>query len=102
MKKVPITEVEPGQVVARPVAASSGMVMVQPGAVLTAEIIGRLLNLGVDTIWLEGAASDAKSIEVVLQELEQRFVGHEHDELMMEIKAAVASCIRQEATDGRD
>lgn len=102
MKKVPITEVEPGQVVARPVAASSGMVMVQPGAVLTAEIIGRLLNLGVDTIWLEGAASDAKSIEVVLQELEQRFVGHEHDELMMEIKAVVASCIRQEATDGRD
>lgn len=102
MKKVPIAEVEPGQVVARSVAASSGMVMVQPGAVLTAEMISRLLDLGVDTIWLEGIASDAKSVEVVLQELEQRFAGHQHDPLMMELEAVVARCIRQKATAGRD
>jgi hypothetical protein len=99
MKKIPITEIEPGQVVARPVATSNGMVMVQPGAVLTAEIIERLLNLGVDVIWLEGVAEDAKPVAAVLAELDVRFTGHEHDVLMMELKTVIANRIRQGATD---
>jgi hypothetical protein len=95
MKKVSITEVEPGQVVARPVATSGGVVMIQPGAVLTAETIDRLANLGVDIVWLEGVAADAKPLDVVLAEVERRFTGHEHDALMMELEAVVVNCIRQ-------
>jgi hypothetical protein len=102
MKKIQLSAVEPGEVVARPVATSSGMVMVQPGAVLTPDIIARLENLGVDWVWLEGAAADAKPLEVVLAELELRFAGHDGDALMMELKDVVASCIRQGATDARD
>jgi hypothetical protein len=102
MKKILLSEVEPGEVVARPVAASSGMVMVQPGSVLTPDIIARLENLGVDWVWLEGSGEDAKPLEVVLAELDQRFAGHDGDALMMELKAVVAGCIRQGATEARD
>jgi hypothetical protein len=102
MKKIQLREVEPGEVVARPVATSGGIVMVQPGAVLTQDIIARLENLGVDSVWLEGAAANAKSLDVVLAELDQRFAGHDADALMMELKDVVASCIRQGAMDARD
>lgn len=102
MKKLSITETEPGMVVARPVATSNGMVMVQPGAVLTAEIVSRLSNLGVDVIWVEGTSADAKPLEAQLAELDHRFAGHEGDPLMMELKDVVASCISQGAADTRD
>jgi hypothetical protein len=102
MKKVQIIEARPGDVIARPVATASGMVMVQPGAVLTSEIVERLVNLGIDVVWLEGLAADAKPLETVLAELDQRFDGHSGDPLMMELKAVVSSCIRQGAMDARD
>jgi hypothetical protein len=101
MKKLSITEVEAGQVVARPVATSGGQVMIQPGAELTSEIISRLSNLGVDTIWVEGVAEDAKPVEALLADLDRRFKGHEDDSLMLALKAVVADCILQGA-DPRD
>jgi hypothetical protein len=102
MKKLSITAVEPGQVVARRVATSSGLVMVQPGAELTAEIISRLSDLGIDSIWVEGVSEDAKPIGEVLAELDRRFTGHENDPLMMALKAVVASCISQGAASTCD
>jgi hypothetical protein len=102
MKKVPIIEVEAGQVVARPVTTGSGMVMVQSGAVLTAEIIGRLTDLGVDVIWVDGVSADARPVSALLAELDERFVGHEDDALMMELKSVIAGCISQASGDGRD
>jgi hypothetical protein len=98
MKKLSITDVEAGQVVARPVATSSGLVMVQPGAELTPEIISRLSDLGIDTVWVEGVSEDAKPIETLLAELDRRFTGHDGDPLMMALKAVVADCIWQGAT----
>jgi hypothetical protein len=102
MKKVPITEVEAGHVVARPVATSSGMIMVRPGSVLTPENISRLVDLGIDTIWIEGVSTDAKPMEAVLVELDQRFAGHANDPLMMELKAVIAGCITAGASNVRD
>jgi hypothetical protein len=102
MKRVPITEVEAGHVVARPVATSSGMIMVQPGAALTPEIISRLVDLGIDAIWVEGVSADAKPMDAVLAELDQRFAGHANDSLMMELKAVIAGCITAGASNVRD
>jgi hypothetical protein len=102
MKKLPLIGAEAGQVVARPVATSSGMVMVQPGAELTAEIISRLVDLGVDTVWVEGTAEDAKPVGELLAELDRRFTGHDDDPLMMALKAVVVGCIAQEAVQPRD
>jgi hypothetical protein len=102
MKKLPITEAEAGQVVARPVATASGMVMVQPGAALTPEIVSRLADLGIDTIWVEGASDDSKPLDVLITELEARFAAHEGDTLMMALKTVVAECISQGAGECRD
>jgi hypothetical protein len=102
MKKLSITDVEAGQVVARPVATSSGLVMVQPGAELTTEVISRLADLGIDTLWVEGLSEDAKPIEDLLADLDRRFTGHDGDALMMALKAVVADCISQGAVDSRD
>jgi len=86
-------------VVARPVATSNGLVMVQPRSVLTSEIIARLSNLGIDTVWVEGTSADARPIDAVLADLDRRFTGHEQDPLMMALKAVVAGCISQGATN---
>jgi len=102
MKKISLTQVEAGQIVARPVATSGGMVMMQPGAQLTAEIIGRLTNLGIDTVWVEGISEDAKPVDVLLAELDRRFTGHEDDPLMMALKAVVAGCMTLGASNPRD
>jgi hypothetical protein len=102
MKRVQIIEAEAGQVVARPVATPSGMVMVQPGAMLTSEMIGRLSDLGVDAVWVEGVAPDAKPVEVLLAELDERFAGHDDDALMMELKSVIVHCISQGTADARD
>ena len=87
--------------VGRPVVTPGGVVLMQPGAVLTEDLIARLLNLGVDIVWLQGSGPDAKRVETLLAELDQRFVGHDHDSLMMELKAVIANRIRQGAADDR-
>jgi hypothetical protein len=102
MQKVAIISVESGQVVARPVATPGGMVLMQPGATLTGDLIARLMDLGVDHVWLEGVGPDAKPVETLLAELEERFTGHEQDSLMMELQHVVANRIRQAGMDGRD
>jgi hypothetical protein len=102
MKKVKLTDIEPGAVVARPVSTQGGQVMVQARTVLTAEIIGRLANLNVDDVWVEGASPDAKAAEVLLAELDERFAVHEADPLMMDLKGIIAERLRQGATDTRD
>lgn len=102
MKKVKISDVEPGAVAARPVSTRGGQVMVQAGGVLTSEIISHLTNLDVEEVWVEGASPDAKPPEVLLEELDRRFARHQADPLMMELKAVIAGLISPGARDTRD
>jgi hypothetical protein len=95
MKKLPLGKVSPGEVVARPVSTSNGVVLVQPGTALTPEMVRRLEGLGIESIWLEGAAADARTPEELLAELDDRFAGHEGSELMMALKALVRTRLVQ-------
>jgi hypothetical protein len=90
MKKLALSEVAPGAVVARPVITSGGVILVQPGTVLTAEVLARLEDLRIETVCVEGASADAKPVEALLLEMDRRFAGHEDDRLMMALKAVVA------------
>jgi hypothetical protein len=75
------------------------MVMVQPGTELTAAIIDRLRNLGIDSVAVEGEADgEVKPLEVSLAELDARFAGHEQDPWMMALKAIVARQLGPSAT----
>jgi len=93
MKRLPIGDIEPGETVARPVTTSGGVVLVQSGTRLTAEILRRLGALGVDAVWLNGSAADARPTAELVGDADRRFAGYEHDELMMQLKAVVLSRI---------
>ena len=102
MKKVSIDEAEAGEIVARPVVTTGGVVLVRPGTQVSAELLARLDALGIDTICLEGPSPDAKPLDELMQALERRFAGHEQNPLMMELKAVVAARLAQGAGERRD
>jgi hypothetical protein len=97
MRKLRLSEVDQGAVVARPVTTTGGVILVQPGTVLTPEIVARLTALRVETVCVEGPSADAKPVEQLLEELERRFAGHEEDDLMMALKATIAARLVQGA-----
>jgi hypothetical protein len=97
MKKLPLSEARPGEVVARPVVTSGGVILVQPGTALTADILARLADLRVETLCIEGTSADARPLAEILEELDRRFADHEQDDLMMALKAAVAARVAQGA-----
>ena len=102
MKKTPIDSARAGDIVARPVVSAGGVTLVAPGAVLKAETISRLRDLGIDRVWVEGVSDTAKTPEEQAAELDRRFAGHEHDSVMMELKAIVAGLMRGDAVDNHD
>jgi hypothetical protein len=102
MRKISLEEAQPGQMVTRPISSAAGVVLVQPGTALTPELLNRLRNLSIDTIWVEGLDPNAKPVEQVLQELDQRFAGHENDRLMMELKEIIAAGFRPPAAGGQN
>ena len=95
MRKLSIGDIAPGGIAARPVTASAGVVLVQPGTKLTAEILSRLKALGIEEVWLEGPAAVGRPTAEILAEVEQRFSGHEDDELMMQLKAVVVARVNE-------
>jgi hypothetical protein len=93
MPKIPLSQVQPDQRLARPVTNASGVVLVQAGTALSAALIHRLLGLGIDTVTVAAEGSDEgedRPLEERLRELDARFAGHEQDAVMMQIKDAVA------------
>lgn len=99
MPKIPLSDVQPGQKVVRPITNASGIVMVQPGTELTDQLIQRLRTLGVESVSVAGETTGGRvvSVERALADLEVRFAGHEHDEWMMQLKAIVARQLQQGA-----
>lgn len=102
MRRVAIGEVQPGDIVARPVATTSGVVLVRPGTPLSVELVSRLEGLGIDAIYLEGPSPDAPPLDDLLAALDRRFAGHESSPLMMELKAVVAARLSLGASERRD
>jgi len=93
MLRVPISEVQPGQKLARAITSGGGVVMVQPGTELTPALIDRLRTLGIDSVVVAGdpgAPADGPSLEERLRVLDARFAGHEQDRWMMQLKDIVA------------
>lgn len=95
MPRILLSNAQPGQVLAKAVTTSAGVVMVQAGSRLTPAIIERLANFGVDTVVVadEGAAAgaDLLPLEEQARAIEARFAGHEQDEWMMTLKQIVVA-----------
>lgn len=92
MPIVAIDEVEEGQTLAQGARVGAGAVLAPPGAVLTAPLVERLKALGVTELDIRRAGPVLSQAEQ-LEQLELRFVGHDDDDLMTELKELVRSHI---------
>ncbi len=90
MKKVPITDVSEGDVLARDLRAQDQSMILAKGAVLSASMLVRLSRMGVAALTIEtDAAQTAEETEKQRIAIENRFAGHEADPYLMEMKRVV-------------
>lgn len=90
MPIVAIDEVEEGQTLAQGVRVGTGAVLAQAGTVLSEALMERLKTMGVTKVDIHQTGPLLSPAER-LEQLELRFVGHEDDDLMTELKALVRS-----------
>lgn len=87
MKRVLITELLPGMVLARPVTNASGLPVIPAGGELNGPIIDRLIQLSLTYVYIEGDAGDStgKTLAELQAEIEHRFRSVIHDPLQQRI-----------------
>jgi len=73
MPKIPVSKLEPGMKLAKPVAAKNGMVMLGEGTELTAKWIERIQDMDITNIFVEGLPIQAISREEALDKLNAKF-----------------------------
>jgi hypothetical protein len=91
MKRVILTELLPGMVLAKPVANSAGLPVVAEGAILDDVMIARFKKLSLASVYVEGEAETAggKTLAELEVELEHRFRHVCHDPLQQTILTAL-------------
>ena len=92
MPIVAIDDVEEGQTLAQGVRVGTGAVLAQAGTVLSDALMERLKTMGVTQVDIHQTGPLLSPAEQ-LGQLELRFVGHEDDDLMTELKELVRSQI---------
>ena len=103
MQKVPITLVEPGMILAKPVTNEKGMPLCAEGTELSATLIDRLKTMNIGTLTLKGHPVDLgdaeKTTQEKLQDIAARFSRVEGDPIMDSLKDAIASAIASEGIE---
>ena len=101
MQKISLNLAAAGMKLARVVTNKRGMVLYGTGAVLTKEIIGRLSDIGVEQIAVEGHPLDTgdtgKNLSQQIEDLHARFKYVEGDPLMSKIKGLLLERLRERA-----
>jgi hypothetical protein len=96
MKRVVLTELLPGMILAKPVTNSAGLPVVADGAVLDDLMIERFKKLEVASVYVEGEAGAAggKTLGELEIELDHRFRHVCQDPLQQKIVAALRDHLR--------
>jgi len=58
---------------AKPVENSGGMVLLGENTELTVELIDKIKNMGIDSVYIQGMSKPSVPVEVLLAELDERF-----------------------------
>jgi hypothetical protein len=101
MQNIPLTLAKAGMVVAKEINATddpASMTICGRGIKLTASLIGRLEQMGIQSVTVEGhpvKIEGEASVEEMLAALERRFRRVENDPLMMTIKEVYKGQIRR-------
>ncbi len=92
MQLVNIDQLHAGDTVASAITNEGGAVLCPVGFKLTEQAIVRLKNAGVDFVIVESDQKNDVSIELRLQNLEQRFENVD-DPIMLQIKATIQNTL---------
>ncbi len=101
MQDVTLERARAGMKLARPVTNKRGIILYGVGAVLTADIIARLSEMGIDQITVDGnppnTADEQESLRLQVKELNARFRYVEGDPLMGKIKNLILKHVKERA-----
>lgn len=90
MRRADVRQLAPGQLLAAPVTAGSGVVLVQADTPLTDALIARLMELGIDSVLVtDDGPGDAEVTAREAAAVEARFAGHENNAWMAALKKIV-------------
>jgi lipoate synthase len=88
MSKLALDMLEAGMRLAKPVENSSGMVLLGENTELTVELIEKIKDMGIDSVYIQGMSKPSVPIEVMLSELDERFKRVENEPYMDVLKKA--------------
>lgn len=96
MPPTPLSDVKSGDVLTQPASTPTGMVLLPAGTELTDRHLERLAAVGVVMVSVRRTGPEAEAEALAKrQAIEDRFLGHEHDPLMQELKTLVLSQLEQ-------
>jgi hypothetical protein len=96
MQKIPLQLARPEMVLAKPVTRENGMVLIAAGTVLSAGLISKLDNMGVEQLVVEGETLEMGggcSEEVLVKKrerLDHLFRNFSEDKYMQQVKQVVS------------
>ena len=86
MAKIALDKLESGMKLAKPVENSSGMVLLGENTELTVELIDKIKDMGIDSVFIQGMSKPSVPIEVMLSDLDGRFKTVENEPYMDVLK----------------
>lgn len=103
MQKIPLNLVQPGMVLAKPVARPDGMVVAAPGTELTESMLSRFEGMGIEQLVVEGNPVDMEggggdtAFDKRIERLDHLFRKHESDKWMNQIKRLIKHFFKMKA-----
>jgi hypothetical protein len=86
MSKIALDKLESGMKLAKPVENSSGMVLLGENTELTVELIDKIKDMGIDSVYIQGMTKPSVPVEVMLSDLDARFKTVENEPYMDVLK----------------
>jgi hypothetical protein len=84
--KIALDKLKSGMKLAKPVENSSGMVLLGENTELTVELIDKIKDMGIDSVFIQGMSKPSVPIEVMLSDLDGRFKTVENEPYMDVLK----------------
>ncbi|HEX2964140.1 MAG TPA: hypothetical protein VHO84_00045 [Syntrophorhabdaceae bacterium] len=82
MAKIALENLQAGMKLAKPVQNSSGMVLLGEDTELTMELIDKIKDMGIDSVYIQGLSKPSVPIEVMMAELAGKFQNIEKEPYM--------------------
>ncbi len=85
---------KPGMVLSKPVVNASGVLILPDETELTETLIRKIMNMGIEAVFVKGTPDNGSSLEQMLSDLDKRFQHVEAAPCMDVIKKALRDHIK--------